>query len=253
LCADAEGKRVIMREMGVIGFGNFGQFMARHLAPYFSIAVCDRPGTDVRATAERLGVTCASPHEASAREIVILCAPVQDLEGLLMHIHGAFRPDALILDVASVKAKPVALMQRYAPPTAEIVATHPLFGPVSGRNGIAGLPIALCPVRTRRRRQIRRFLAETLKLRVIECSPEAHDREMAYVQGLTHFIGRALNVMNIADSEQKTAIYHHLLAIKETVGSDSDDLFLTIQRENPAAQAIREEFLRTLRAIHERI
>ena len=42
-----------------------------------------------------------------------------------------------------------------------------------------------------------------------------HDQQMAYVQALTHFIGRAVNDMDIPDVEQKTVAYQYLLDIKK--------------------------------------
>ncbi len=242
-----------MKTFGILGFGNFGRFMAKHLAPHFDVTVCDLPGVDISEAAATLGVTVGTMPETASRDIVVLCVPVQHLESLLETVAKDIRPDALVFDVASVKVKPVALMRRYLPESAEIIATHPLFGPVSGRNGIGGLPFVYCPVRTTRAEKVRVFLAETLGVRVIDSTPEEHDTQMAYVQGLTHFIGRALNRMQIPELNQKTAIYDHLHAIMETVGSDSHELFLTIQRENPLAGDVRQRFLESLKDIHDDI
>jgi prephenate dehydrogenase len=69
---------------------------------------------------------------------------------------------------------------------------------------------------------------------------------MAYVQALTHFIGRTINEMDIPDVEQKTPAYQYLLDIKRNLGKDSMDLFLTIELENPFAKEVREQFLEKL-------
>ena len=60
-----------------------------------------------------------------------------------------------------------------------------------------------------------RFFSQILKLNVLERSPELHDKQMAYVQALTHFVGRAVNNMDIPDVEQKTPAYQHLIDIKK--------------------------------------
>lgn len=242
-----------MKTFGILGFGNFGRFMAKHLAGRFELTVSDQPGNDISEAAAALGVRSGTMEEAARCDIVVLCVPVQRLEELLKSAAPHIRPDALVLDVASVKVKPVRLMREYLPETAEIIATHPLFGPTSGKNGIVGLPFVYCPVRTTRAEKVRAFLAETLGVKVIDSAPEEHDTQMAYVQGLTHFIGRALNRMQIPELNQKTAIYDHLHAIVQTVGSDSHDLFLTIQRENPLAEGVRGKFLDALNEIHEEI
>lgn len=242
-----------MKTFGILGFGNFGRFMAKHLAGRFELVVSDQPGNDISEAAAALGVKPGPLAEAAGCDIVVLCVPVQHLEELLKTVAPHIRPDALVLDVASVKVKPVRLMREYLPESTEIIATHPLFGPMSGKNGIGGLPFVYCPVRTTRAAKVRAFLAETLGVNVIESTPEEHDTQMAYVQGLTHFIGRALNRMEIPELVQKTALYDHLHAIVQTVNSDTYDLFLTIQRENPLAEGVRQKFIEALTDIHREI
>ena len=137
-------------------------------------------------------------------------------------------------------------MLKHLPKNVEIIGTHPLFGPQSGKNGIAGLNLVICPVRTKRNGNLSRFFSRELKLNVLERTPLDHDKQMAYVQALTHFIGRAVNQMDIPDVEQKTPAYQYLLEIKRNLGQDSMDLFLTIENENPFAKDVRDRFIEEL-------
>ncbi len=82
-----------------------------------------------------------------------------------------------------------------------------------------------------------------LGLKILEMTPEKHDREMAYIQGLSHFIGRTLKKMNIPDAPLATESYKHLRETSELVGYDSEDLFYSIQSDNPYAPEVREIFL----------
>ena len=59
---------------------------------------------------------------------------------------------------------------------------------------------------------IRDYMDE-LELNLLKRTPEVHDKQMAYVQALTHFIGRAINEIDIPDIEQKTPAYQFLLNI----------------------------------------
>ncbi len=237
-----------MDELGLIGFGAFGQFLARYLRPHFTIAAYGHH--DITEEAAALDVRPVTQEEAAALPIVILCVPVQKLRQLLVEIAPVLRPDALVVDVSSTKVRPLAWMEELLPGTVELVGTHPLFGPQSGRDGIAGLPVALCPVRTERTECIRRFLADTLELVVIETTPEAHDRKMAEVQVLTHFIGRALKALDVHPSRFSTTAHKHLASVRTLLQDDSDELFRTIQRENPFAAETRAAFLRALNDIH---
>ncbi|HNG93547.1 MAG TPA: hypothetical protein PLB32_12165, partial [Acidobacteriota bacterium] len=53
----------------------------------------------------------------------------------------------------------------------------------------------------------------------------------------------------IPELELETVAYRHLLEIEQLLGNDSEALFQTIQRENPFAEAIREDFLKNLTEI----
>jgi len=90
-------------------------------------------------------------------------------------------------------------------------------------------------------------------LEVIERTPDEHDKQMAYVQGLTHFIGRAIKEIDIPQSDQTTSAYKHLLAIKEMLGYDSHELFLSIEKDNPYTKEVREKFVKKIKEIDSRI
>ena len=240
-----------MRELGFIGFGSFGQFIIPHLSPYFDITVFDK--TDQTEVAKRLGVKWGTLKEVASKEFVALAIPVQYLEDLLLEIRTLVKPKSVIFDLSSVKVKPIDLMVKHLPKDVEIIGTHPLFGPQSGKNGIAGLNMVICPVRTKKNGNLSRFFSEELKLNVLERTPENHDQQMAYVQALTHFIGRSINEMDIPDVEQKTPAYQYLLDIKRNVGRDSMDLFLTIELENPYAKEVRENFIKELQKLNEKL
>lgn len=238
-----------MRELGFIGFGSFGQFIIPHLKPFFDITVYDH--VDYSGLAKKLGVKWGTLNETAQKEFVALAIPVQFLEELIISIKDLVKPNAIVFDLSSVKVKPIELMIKHLPKNVEIIGTHPLFGPQSGKNGIEGLNMVVCPVRTKRAGNLTRFFSKELKLNVLERTPDNHDQQMAYVQALTHFIGRAINAMDIPDVEQKTPAYQYLLDIKRNLGRDSMDLFLTIELENPYAKSIREQFIKELNKLHD--
>jgi prephenate dehydrogenase len=237
------------RALGFIGFGGFGRFIIPHLKPYFDITVFDK--TDFSSTATKeLGVKWGTLKEVASQDMVALAVPVQFLEELLIDIKDFLKPKALVFDLSSVKIKPVELMLKYLPEHVDIIGTHPLFGPQSGKDGIEGLNIVVCPVRTKKNHSLIRFFSKELKLNVLERTPIVHDKQMAYVQALTHFVGRAVNAMDIPDVEQKTPAYQYLLYIKRNLGQDSMDLFLTIEKENPYAKEVRDQFIEQLRVLN---
>ncbi|WMJ73540.1 prephenate dehydrogenase/arogenate dehydrogenase family protein [Cytophagaceae bacterium ABcell3] len=240
-----------MKNLGIVGFGSFGQFIVPHLKPYFNIYVHDR--MDLSDAASKLGVKWGSLKEVVQKDIVVLGVPVQYLEDLVISVKDIINPHALVLDISSVKIKPVDLMMQHLPSSVQIVGTHPLFGPQSGRNGIKGFNMVVSPVRTRLYGNLFRFFSKILELNVLERTPVVHDKQMAYVQALTHFIGRAVNEMDIPDVEQKTQAYQYLLDIKRNLGQDSLDLFLTIEKENPFAKEVRDQFIDELNILNKKL
>ncbi|MDB5255558.1 MAG: pdh [Chitinophagaceae bacterium] len=241
----------IKKRFGWIGFGNFGRFALPYLSSSLDVWVYDR--VDKRADVEELGLNWGTLEEVASCDLLVLAVPVQFLENLLIDIKDLVKPRAMVFDVSSVKVKPINLMKKYLPATTEIIGTHPLFGPQSGKNGVEGLNLVLCPVRTRKHLVLSRFFTNHYKLNVLERTPDVHDRQMAYVQALTHFIGRACNEMDIPDVEQKTPAYQYLLNIKRNLGQDSMDLFLTIELENPYAKDVRLQLLEELHALNDRL
>jgi len=218
--------------------------MVQYLKPYFKIKVASH--RDIKKRAEEFGITQAPLFEVAASDVVIVGVVFKYFEGILRQIKVHIKPGALVLDVASVKIKPVRLMEKYLPDNVEILATHPLFGPQSARGGIDGSKIVLCPVRTKQLISVKKFLERDLKLKVLIRTPKEHDQATAYVLGLPHFVGRAISELGISCTHLNTKTYVHLLKIKELVGKDSLELFKSIQADNPYAQAIRNDFLKKL-------
>ena len=229
-----------MKSLAIIGFGAFGQLAASHLAGRFAVGVHDvSTGPDAIISA---GYRPLSIEAAAASDIVIVAVPVQAMERVIAGIARHVRPGATVIDVASVKIYPSQWLARYIPLTTHIVATHPLFGPQSVARGLAGRQLVICPIRGDRHLKVA-ALGEELGLIVRITSAEEHDREMAYVQALTHLIGRSLAQMEIPDEMLKTQSYQHLIELTGLIGNDSFELFSAIQTLNPFAHDVVTDFV----------
>jgi len=238
-----------VKNIGLIGCGNFGEFilpyLIRHAPLYALVNVYDKK------TKPGIWYSADIKYAASS-DLVVLSVPSMSLESILIEIKDYVRKDAIVVDVCSVKMKPCKLMEKYLPETAEIIGTHPLFGPQSAKDGIRGLKMVLCPIRTNRINEISSFLETSFGLDVIVTSPEDHDRQMAYVRGLTHLIGMALGKMNLPLTGLTTETYEHLMSIINVVGHDSPELFYSIQKENPYSKEISDKFLKTISKLSKR-
>jgi prephenate dehydrogenase len=229
---------LVKPRLGLIGFGAFGRLTARHLSPWLDILAHDPAVTDGEGVA-----TLTDLATAAGCPTVILAVPVEALEATLIAIRPHLAPDAQIIDVGSVKVKPARLMDEILPPGVRIVGTHPLFGPQSGKDGIAGLRIAVCEVRGGKdARRVAAFCRRALGLKVFSVSPEDHDREAATVQGLTHLIARVLMAMEPLPTRMTTASFDRLMQAVDMVRHDSPAVFRAIERDNPFAAEVRKRF-----------
>ena len=231
--------------LGIIGFGAFGRLMASHLGPFFRLHAHD-PACPPGAAD---GVMLTSLAEAAACPIVVLATPVNRLAEVASAIAPHLRPGTLVLDVGSVKVVPARIMRETLPDHVRIVATHPLFGPQSARDGIAGMKIAICPVRGADARRVAAFLRKALRLEVIVTTPEAHDREAAMVQGLTHLIAKVLVRMEPLPERMTTRSFDLLVQATGMVRYDAPEVFEAIERANPYAEEVRRRFFELAAAL----
>jgi prephenate dehydrogenase len=230
--------------MGVIGLGAFGQLLVERLRPWFQISASD-PSPEACRIAKSLDVPLVALSELAACEIIVLAVPVLQIGPVVTALAPLLRPGTTILDVASVKLGPIGQMQTGLPPFVRIIGTHPLFGPQSVKTGSKGLKIAICPVQNvgpTRIRTMLAFLRDRLELDAFVTTPDAHDRDMAMVQGLTHLVAKVLAQMEPLPERQTTLSFDYLVQSLDLVRGDSDELFRAIERENPYSSQVREQF-----------
>lgn len=229
--------------MGIFGFGAFGRLMVRNLAPHFAIKVYD-PSPEAATFAAANNIVMAPLAEVAAQDVVVLGAPIPKMADLIAAVAPHVKAGALVLDVCSVKVKPALWMKMGIPQQADVVATHPLFGPQSAPDSVKGHKIAVCNVRGTRAPCVVAFLRDVLELDVLETSPEEHDFEVAHIQGLTHMIARILCEMEPLPHTMTTKSYDVLMQAVEIVRYNSMELFLSIERDNPFAADVHQKFFR---------
>ncbi|MDD3182507.1 MAG: prephenate dehydrogenase/arogenate dehydrogenase family protein [Alphaproteobacteria bacterium] len=230
------------KTLGLLGLGAFGRLMLKHLAPHFDIRAFD-PSPEAVAFGQDHGVTMVSCEEVAKAEIVVLGPPVPRMGEAVASIRDHLVPGTLVLDVGSVKYNIANLLVQELPDHVDVVCTHPLFGPQSGKDGIAGLKIAVCPVRGEDRAQkVIAFLRDVLDLNVIVTTPENHDREMAAVMGLTHMVAKVLLEMEPLPTDLTTKSYERLMEAVDILRYDSMELFLAIEHDNPFSTEVRKTF-----------
>lgn len=238
--------------LGIIGIGAFGEFMLKHVTPYFDVRIYDAY-KNLDEVADTYNLTVTSLEDVSKSDIVVFCVPVKELEKTVTDVVPFLKAGQLVIDLCSVKCKPVEILKCLIPAGVDAVSLHPLFGPQSGKNGIANLNVTICNVAGERVPCVTEFLKDRLLLNVFETTPDNHDREMAYVQGLTHMIAKVFVRMDVPDIQQQTKTYGHLNDMVELIRYDSEDLFLAIQRDNPYVRETTEKFFAAVKVLEEKL
>ncbi|MGA2614023.1 MAG: prephenate dehydrogenase/arogenate dehydrogenase family protein [Spirochaetia bacterium] len=232
--------------IGVYGLGRFGYFWAEHLADHASVCAYSRDAT----RPVPRGVKRVGEDELLSVPVIILCVAISAMEEVLERMRGRLLPGALVMDTCSVKTYPVALMMRLLPDSISVLGTHPMFGPDSARNGMHGLPIILCPARVAAQETQRwRQFFTSLGLAASIMSPDEHDREAAFTQGVAHYIGRVLSDFGVRRSPIGTVGFNKLLEIVEQTCNDPWQLFLDLQRYNPHTREMRARLSKSLASV----
>ena len=244
-------------KIGIIGFGRFGQFLAKKMVQYgFTVYVTNR--TNYSKIAKEIGAIFVEDSFLNIREkldIIIFSVSIFSFENILKSYPINFWKNKLIVDVLSVKVYPQKIIQNYLKNVkCDILLTHPMFGPDSAneswinKNFIWWIEKNNTDICSNLYKNNSTNIEETSKLdpicmfldfwkkegcNMIEMNPEEHDKIAANSQFLTHFIGRLLELLNCEESNIDTDGYKSLLTIKNHTMNDSWDLFLALAKFNP--------------------
>jgi len=236
-----------MRKVLIIGYGNFGKLLTKLLVDFAEVYVYDKKSIDLNIE-EREKITVLNDKKIVGKmDYVIFCVPVQFLQESVLEFKKYITSETIILDVTSVKIIPLQLLQKHFPQN-QIIGTHPLFGPESIAKKVTDLKVVLTNVSALS--STKRTIIDLIKkigFAVLEMSAEEHDKQIAKVQALSHYIGFALRDFDLQEKvELRTLAYRKMYALYENVLNDSDDLFKTIQNYNPYAEKIRKLFIEHL-------
>jgi len=217
--------------VGIIGGrGHMGQWFKRFFEEQGLEVLISEPGMT------------PSPSEVAGRvDVVVISVPLHLTETVIRELAPHIRPEALLMDLTSLKQGPVAAMLEAFP--GEVVGTHPLFGP--GEKSMTGLNMVLCRGRGERWFTWLHDLLAGAGAAVEITTAEEHDTLMSLVQGLTHFsliaLGATLRTVKADLSRLKmfaTPTFQVVFDQVQNLVNQSYPLYACIQLRNPANPAI---------------
>uniref|UniRef100_A0ACD5ZDR9 Uncharacterized protein n=1 Tax=Avena sativa TaxID=4498 RepID=A0ACD5ZDR9_AVESA len=215
-------------KIAIVGFGNFGQFLARTFARQGHTLLA-HSRSDYSSIAASLGASYfQDPHDLCEchPDVVLLATSILSAEAVLrtLPLHR-LRRNTLFVDVLSVKEFPRNLLLGSLPEDFDVICTHPMFGPESARDGWDGLPFVFDKVRVgdspARRARAETFLNifEREGCRMVEMPCADHDAHAAETQFLTHTVGRMLATLDLRPTPIDTKGYETLLRLVDNTCS----------------------------------
>ncbi len=216
------------RAIGIIGGGGG---MGRWFARFFAEA-----GHPVLVSERDAGVSL--PELAATCPVVVVAVPLAATAEVIRRVGPMLGPGSLLMDLTSLKEEPVREM--LAATAAEVVGCHPLFGPDAP--SLEGQNVAICPGRGESGKAWLRETLERSGARVVETTPERHDRVMAIVQGLTHLntmtLGLALQSLGedpVELDRMSTPAFRAKRVLLDKVFGGSPRLYAELVTKNPSA------------------
>jgi prephenate dehydrogenase len=234
--------------VAIVGFGRFGRALG---------GLLDEAGLAWRAWDSRAEVPEAhraqsAPDALQGATHVVVAVPVSAMRAVLEDLRPHLTPAQLVLDVGSVKVRPVQALHDVLGSRIPWVGTHPLFGPLSLAMAERPRQVVLCPnpLHPDAAPRARAFF-ERLGCELLEQTPEGHDRVMAHTHALTFFVAKGMvDAGSGVDVPFAPASFRSLSRTIQLVRSDAGHLFSAIQHENPFAREARAHLLQALQTVH---
>ena len=203
--------------------------MGRFFTPVF-----ERAGYEVMVSGRSTTRTTADLAEQC--DLVIVSVPIHDTVRVIEEIKPFLKENQVLCDFTSLKREPVAAMLESK---AQVIGLHPLFGPTVP--SLRHQTIIVCPARAQEK-----TIASLVSLFVSEgalctiTTPGHHDRMMAVVQGLTHFVTlcmaesvRRLGVDIESTKSFTSPVYQLELSLVGRLLSQDPSLYADILQQNP--------------------
>lgn len=201
--------------------------------------VFERAGHDVLVCGRNTRLTCRDL--AQECHLVMVSVPIRDTVAVIRNIAPLLSEQQVICDLTSLKTGPVNAMMES---TASVIGLHPMFGP--GVPSLRGQTIVATPARC-----TDEILHDLLSIferegaEITLSTPEEHDRVMALVQGLTHFVTlmvadtmRRLSTSPLQTEPYMSPVYQIEMGLVGRLLSQDPDLYGDMLRLNPFVRPV---------------
>ena len=186
-------------------------------------------------------------NSISGFDVIFVCTPMYALEEALEHIKRGAMKDALLVDISSVKKVSVPLFEKSG---FDFLSIHPMLG---GDSELALSNVIV--VRESGREEEKVILNELRRCGAVlsRLDVEEHDRKMAEIQGIAHFILVSMADYLRYDKEElkyASPIFTVLYKLASRIINQNWEMYYQIQKN---AEEMRREYLERAMELHEKM
>jgi len=235
------------------GTGKMGRWSARYLKQEgYEVIITGHNADKLADASKELGVKAATNAEAvRLSDVVIFSLPINSIEAVACEIAQVACHGQIIIDITSVKAQPLTILHRLLK-NCLVLGIHPMFGP--GAQGVSGQNFVLTPIGSEEESlafKVREYL-EVREARVTIMPPEEHDRLMAVVLGLSHFIAIvAADTLSSSPIDRTRAVssssFKVLLTLVSSVLSEDPEFYSRLQMSLSDIPRVESDFIKKCR------
>ncbi len=232
------------------GAGKMGQWFARLLLNEgMEVMISDNRSEELRkAKIIMAGELMTNEMAISRADAVLISVPIDNFEEAVKEISCHIQPGQIVIDISSIKARPMELMHKYIAKSL-VLGVHPMFGP--GAVDIVNKNFVLTPTNSKEKDLAKHVQLHLNKkgARVSQMSPDEHDELMSVILGLPSFIAIvSADTLLSLNRLQKTrnisgSTYKMLLMLTESVVTEDTNLYASLQMTLPHITEIENLFL----------
>lgn len=234
--------------IGIIGYGRFGKLLYEIF----------------RSTIKEPKIRIYSPHQkqdgdffvsletlAKESDVIMPAVPIRVFKTVINQLSKQnLKPNVVVMDVCSVKKHPVNIMLKNLPPSVNIIASHPMFGPATykKRGGqLQDLKMVMWNVRgdDEKYSAIKKYF-KSIGLKIVEMSPDDHDKFMAKSQFITQTVAWLFKQLDYRPTNIDTGSAAALFEALTMVGF-TQELYIDMIEYNPYAKQELEKMIQKMK------
>ena len=181
-------------------------------------------------------------------DVLIISVPIDITCNVIEAVGKRIKDGTLLMDLTSVKREPVRKMLECTKDNVEILSIHPMFGPTA--KSIRNQTVIFIEISGRWGKLCDKIenIFERKGARIVFMSADEHDRTMAVIQGLSHFVLLSYGItlqnlnFNVEHAREMSPLYEIFTDFVGRILHQDPELYANIQM-NLDMKEIHEKFI----------